>query len=166
MSRRIDVIRVLLLTALACGRESKTTDSATAAPSPSVDSAFASVSDSVWVDVKGPTLVGFYPVRTNEQLERDSGLATALDDFSYHIGTALDSLQAAGFTVHYRGGDTLWLRSGASRWRFVRSADSADVGYAMADPARNMSVMYGVRTYVDLIEYAHEFKRTGRVRPR
>jgi hypothetical protein len=167
MSRPIDVIGLLLLTTIACGREGVTKDSATTvAPAPPIDSGFLSVSDSEWVDVKGPVLVGFYPVRTNEQLERDADLATALDDFAYHIGTAMDSLYAAGFTVHYRGGDTLWLRSPPARWRFVRPADSADVGYVMTDSARNMAVMYGVRTYVDLIEYAHEFKLTGQVRPR
>lgn len=166
MRRRIHVTGLLLLAAFACGREGVTNDSATTMVPPPVDSGFAAVSDSEWVEIKGPTLIGFYPVRTNEQLERDAGLATALDDFAYHIGTAMDSLYAAGFTVHYRGGDTLWLRTATARWRFVRPADSAEVGYVMSDSARNMSVMYGVRTYVDLIEYAHEFKRTGQVRPR
>jgi|SoiMethySBSTD1v2_1073268.scaffolds.fasta_scaffold657667_1 hypothetical protein len=167
MPRRIFVIGLLIIPAFACGREGGTADSATTeVPTPRIDSGFASVSDSEWVDIKGPALVGFHPIRTNDQLERDADLATALDDFAYHIGTAMDSLDAAGFTVHYRGGDTLWLRSAGARWRFVRPADSADVGYVMADSARNMAVIYGVRTYLDLIEYAHEFKRTGQVRPR
>src|SRR5688572_25198155 len=167
MPRRIDVLVFIFLPAFACGRERVTDDSATTvSTAPPMDSGFTSVSDSAWVDVHGLTLVGFYPIRTNDQLERDADLATALDDFSYHIGTAMDSLHAAGFTIHYRGGDTLWLRSASARWRFVRPPDSADVGYVMSDSARNMAVMYGVRTYVDLIEYAHEFKRTGQVRPR
>ena len=78
----------------------------------------------------------------------------------------MDSLYAAGFTVHYRGGDTLWLRTTSARWRFVRPTDSSDVGYVMTDSTRQMAPIYGVRGYVDLIEYAHEFKRTGTVRPR
>lgn len=163
-----DAFRIMtVVAAFACSREGATVDSATTDVSlPSVDSGFASVADSQWVVVNGPTLIGFYPIRTNEQLERDSDLATALDDFAYHIGTAMDSLYAAGFEVHYRGGDTLWLRTASARWRFVRPADSSDVGYVMADSARNMAPIYGVRGYVDLIEYAHEFKRTGMVRPR
>jgi hypothetical protein len=131
-----------------------------------VDSGFTTVSDSEWVDVKGPTLIGFYPIRTNQQLEKDEGLATALDDFAYHIGTAMDSLYAQGFTVHYRGGDTLWLRTPTHRWRFVRDADSADVGYLWSDSSRNMATLYGVRGYVDLIGYAREFRTTRKVRPR
>jgi hypothetical protein len=158
---------MIVVAAFACRRGEATADSQTTVASPSViDSGFAAVADSEWVNIAGPTLIGFYPVRTNEQLERDSGLATALDDFSYHIGTAMDSLYAAGFTVDYRGGDTLWLRTATARWRFVRPADSSDVGYVMTDSARHMAPIYGVRGYVDLIEYAHEFKRTGTVRPR
>ena len=162
-------IQLLLLTvfASACRSENATSDSIdTSTNAPFVDSGFAAVADSAWVDVNGPTLVGFYPIRTNEQLEKDESLATALDDFAYHIGTAMDSLYAQGFTVHYRGGDTLWLRTTSKRWRFLRDADSADVGYVMTDTARTVATLYGVRGYVDLIAYAHEFRSTGRLRPR
>lgn len=130
------------------------------------DAEFATVPDSAWVTVSGLTLVGFYPNRSNEQLERDADFATVLDDFSYHLGTAMDSLQAAGVAVHLRAGDTLWLRTGTDRWRFARPADSADVGYVFADTLLRRTVIYGVRTYTDLVEYAHEFRRTGKVSPR
>lgn len=130
-----------------------------------VDS-FAHIADSAWVNVSGPAMVGFYPIRSNEDLERDEGLATALDDFAYHIGTAMDSLMAQDLAVHYRGGDTVWLRTSSHRWRFVRAADSADIGYVFADSARRMAMVYGVRTWMDLIEYAREFRTTGTVRPR
>mgnify|MGYP001574045505 CR=1 FL=1 len=131
-----------------------------------VDSGFATVPESVWVVVSGPTLIGFHPVVSNEQLEADEGLATALDDFSYHIGTAMDSLLAAGFTVQYRGGDTLWMRAGKVRSRFGRTPARAPVGYVFADTLGHRAVVYGVRTYLDLVEYAHEFKRTGMLKPR
>ena len=122
--------------------------------------------DSAWVHVNGLTLIGFYPITTNEKLALDPDLATALDDFSYHIGTAMDSLEANDVVVHYRGGDTLWLRSTTGPWQVVRAADSSDVGYVLSDTTRNTAIIYGVRTYVDLIEYVHEFRRTGRIRPR
>jgi hypothetical protein len=166
MTRRIYLLTFAALV-VGCRNESATTDSVdTSTTAPPVSPEFATVADSEWVDVKGPTLIGFYPIRTNEQLEKDEGLATALDDFAYHIGTAMDSLYAQGFTVHYRGGDTVWLRMPLQRWRFVRDADSADVGYVMTDTTRNMATMYGVRGYVDLIEYAREFRTTGKLRPR
>ncbi len=141
-----------------------TPDAATAAPV--VDSGFAAAPDSAWVLVKGLTLVGFYPVMSNAQIDADDGMATALDDFSYHLGTAMDSLLAAGFTMHYRGGDTLWLRTDRAASRFIRAADSAHIGYLFADTLGRRAVVYGVRTYVDLVEYAREFKATGTLKPR
>ncbi|MES2306534.1 MAG: hypothetical protein V4558_13580 [Gemmatimonadota bacterium] len=131
--------------------------------STSVDSSFRNVPDSAWVAVDGPTLIAFYPVVSNDSLTADAGLATALDDLSYHIGTAMDSLIAAGFTVQYRGGDTLWLRTATRRSRVLRSTDSATVGYLFADPAGHLALVYGVRGYTDLIADAHEFSRTGAV---
>lgn len=141
-----------------------TSEAATAAPV--VDSGFATAPDSAGVLVKGLTLVGFYPVMSNAQIDADEGLATALDDFSYHLGTAMDSLLAAGFAMHYRGGDTLWLRTDKTASRFIRAADSATIGYLFADTLGRRAVVYGVRTYVDLIEYAREFKATGTLKPR
>jgi len=138
----------------------------TASASPSVDSAFSAVPDSAWIDVRGLTLIGFYPIRTNEELERDEDLATVLDDFSYYLGTAMDSLTAAGVTVHMHGGDTTWVRTDSSRWRWIRTPDSADVGYVFFDEHRRTAVLYGVRTTDELIESAKEFRATGAVAPR
>ncbi len=157
-----------LLVALGCAGGSDESDSArVAASSRSVGTSFAKVPDSAWVNVDGLTLIGFYPIKTNEQLALDPDLATVLDDFAYHIGSAMDSLDANDVTVHYRGGDTLWLRSSfGGRWQVARAVDSSDVGYVLTDTTRNTTIIYGVRTYMDLIEYAHEFRRTGRIRPR
>ena len=169
MSRAIWLWGAASFVALGCRSESDQPDSASRVASPSAKTAvvtFDAVPDSAWVNVSGVTLVGFYPIATNEKLALDADLATVLDDFAYHIGSAMDSLVANDVTVHYRGGDTLWLRSGVDRWQVARSADSADVGYVFTDAKQNTAIIYGVRTYVDLIEYAHEFKRTGRIRPR
>ena len=132
-------------------------------PAPVAD-AFATVPDSAWITITGPTLIGFYPLVSNEQIEKDEGLATVLDDFSFHLGTAQDSLRAAGFTVHLLGGDTLWLRTGTDRSRVVRDRDSSTVGYLFADTLLRRVFVYGVRGGIDLVVYAHEFKRTGTVK--
>lgn len=105
---------------------------------------FAGTPDSAWVTVDGPTLIAFHPVVSNDSLEADPGLATAFDDLSYHIGTAMDSLIAAGFTVHYSGGDTLWVRTGSDRSRILRARDSATVGYLFADARGRRVMIYGV----------------------
>jgi hypothetical protein len=127
------------------------------------DTTLDAVADSVLITVTGVTIVGFYPIRSNDELEADEDLATVLDDFSYHLGAAMDSLNAAGVTVHLEGGDTIWLRSGERRWLFTRPPDSADVGYLLVDPAGRQAEMYGVRTYLDLFAAAEEFRRTGAV---
>lgn len=133
---------------------------ATAAPS---DSGFSRVPDSTWVDLSGTTLIAFHPIVSNDSLQRDAGLASALDDLAYHLGSAMDSLLAMGVSVHYRGGDTLWLRRGAWRLRFIRAADSATVGYVFADTAGRWTALYGVRNDLDLVHGARAFARAGAV---
>src|SRR5687768_1535303 len=127
-----------LLVALGCDGASEETDSArVVVSSRPIDTAFATAPDSAWVNVDGLTLIGFYPIKTNEQLALDPDLATVLDDFAYHIGSAMDSLDANDVTVHYRGGDTLWLRTPKDRWQVVRAPDSSDVGYVLTDTTQN-----------------------------
>lgn len=128
---------------------------------PLVSPEFSAVPESVWVEVRGPTLVAFYPLMSNAELEADPALAGALDDLAYHIGTAMDSLHAAGYGVEYCSGDTVWMRTGTVRSRFVRSPDSAAVGYVFTDTTGRRAVIYRVLTHLDLVEYAHEFKRAG-----
>ena len=120
---------------------------------------FTLVPDSAWISVDRPTMVGFFPVKSNAEIDADDDLATVLDDFSYHLGTAIDSLQAQGFVVTMEPGDTIWLRSSTDRWRFVRPADSAIVGYYLTAPDKRSRVIYGVRTSQDLIQFAREFRR-------
>jgi hypothetical protein len=137
-----------------------------AAPAEASDSGFARVPDSTWVTLTGTTIVAFHPVASNDSLERDAGLATALDDLAFHLGSAMDSLVAMRVSVQYRGGDTLWLRHGSWRLRFIRAADSATVGYVLADTLGRWGVLYGVRSDVDLVQDAREFARTGTSVPR
>lgn len=159
------VLAAILAVVSGCAGDDQAGADADERPSvPVAADSFPHVPDSAWVSVNGVTMIGFYPIRSNEELERDEGLATALDDFAYHIGTAMDSLVAQDVTVHYRGGDTVWLRTPSLRWRFSRPADSADVGYLFADTARRMAPVYGVRTWIDLVEYAREFRHTGTIR--
>lgn len=175
-SIRLGVLLAAPLAVAACGssaREAAVPDAATPRDSPAEsatvvieDTSFATVPESAWVSIAGPTLVAFYPIVSNDALEADEGLSTALDDLSYHIGSAMDSLTEAGYSVAYRGGDTLWLRTRSARIRVVRAADSATVGYVFADTLGRLVTIYGVRSNIDLVEYAHAFRRTGTLQPR
>lgn len=157
----ITVLLVLAVTA-ACNRTSRDEAGARYSRLPAIDASLASVPESAWIDVTGPTLIGFFPDVSNQQIDSDQNLATALDDFSYHIGMAMDSLHSEDFTVRMQSGDTLWLRTRTHRWHFVREADSSDVGYLLTDLQRRHVVIYGVRTSIDLIASAAEFRRTAR----
>lgn len=84
---------------VACDRGQRAEPQAQPGPPATPASAFAFVPDSAWISVVGPTLVGFFPVKSNAEIDADGDLATVLDDFSYHLGTAMDSLQAQGFVV-------------------------------------------------------------------
>jgi hypothetical protein len=131
-----------------------------------VEPAFLAVPDSAWVLVDGLTLVAFHPLVSNDSLEADEDLASALDDLAYHMAGVMDSLEAIGFRFAYRGGDTVWLRTGARRDRVIRHPDSADIGYVFADTAGRSAMVYGVRTSDGLLEFGHEFRLAGGIRPR
>jgi hypothetical protein len=125
-----------------------------------VDS-FATVADSAWVDVKVPSIIGFFPIVTKEQLRTDADLAELLDHFTFNLGIATDSLTARGFHVDMRGGDTLWLRTTAARWRFARDTDSSRVGFYFVMPDGRRMVHYGSGVDINLVAAAETFARPG-----
>ena len=129
-----------------------------------MDPDFAMLADSAWIDVTGPTLIAFHPTTSNELLEKDQDLASALDDLSYHVGVAMDSLYAQGYAVHYRNVDSVFLRSGAERWSFTPPADSGKVGYVFTDTTGRVAALYRARILVDLVAVAREFRSTGQIR--
>ena len=167
--RNPGLIPVLFLATIACHSNAErqvpasgAADSALAQVVAVPNAAAAVAPDSSWVVVAQPTIVAFHPLATNEQLEADEGLATALDDLAYHLGTAMDSLVARGFVVRYQPGDTVKLLPAAvAPYVFVRDRDSADVGYVFADTVGRRAIIYGVRSHLDLIGYAETFLRTG-----
>jgi hypothetical protein len=109
--------------------------------------------------VSGPTFIGFFRPRTNEELERDFGLAELLDHFAYNLGISTDSLESLGFRVEMSSSDTLWLRAATRRWRFVRDPDSSQVGFYVTSPDARHTVRYGSGTEFSLRELGREFMR-------
>jgi hypothetical protein len=151
----------LLALAIACEQAPPPADAAAnAVPTPTetaaVDS-FAAIPDSVWIEVTGPTMIGFYPRPKNddERIGGESGVAHLLDQYTFNIGMATESLEVLGFRVTDRSGDTLWLRGPAKKWRFVRDADSALAGFYAASPDGRHAVRYG--TDFSVIEHGRAF---------
>lgn len=139
--------------------ETRSDDSAAVSAHTTVDS-FPAVPDSAWIDVSGPTFIGFFRPRTNEELERDFGLTELLDHFAYNLGISTDSLESLGFRVDMSPRDTLWLRAATRRWHFVRDPDSSQVGFYVTSPDGRHTVRYGSGTTFSLRELGREFLRS------
>lgn len=152
---------------VACTVEHRSPDSGPAVAVRAAIDSFTTVPESAWVDVQGPTVIGFFPRVSDDLLQRDRDLAELLDHLSFNLGIATDSLEAHGFRVTMRSGDTLWLRGPARKWRFVRGADSALVGFYFAVPDGRDTVYYGSGVEINLVAYADAFLRRpeGRAPP-
>ena len=153
-------VLVLLIAIPACGEQPQgaARDSArVVAPAARARSDSAPANDSGLVHIQGPTLVAFYPQVTQAQIDSSEDLATVLDDFSYHLSTAMDSLRALGITVEDRPTGRLQLLDGGRRRQFLPAKDSADVGYVFLAPGQAEKVYYGVMTNADLVEAAHAY---------
>jgi hypothetical protein len=107
--------------------------------------------------LEGPTVVAFYPAVTQTQVDSSADLSTVLDDFSYHLSTATDSLRKLGFRIVERPHGAIRLLNGTSSREVTPARDSADVGYLFASPGRQDRIWYGVMTNADLIDAAREF---------
>lgn len=146
---------IIVLVTLACSpaptptRAANQTAGTATAPSP--------VPDSMAVRVLGPTLISFYPTVTQAQIDSSEDLATVLDDFSYHLSTAQDSLRAMGFTIIDHPPGTIRIIDASGSRDIVPAPDSADVGFVFVAPGRRDRVMYGVTTGGELIDAGRKF---------
>lgn len=113
--------------------------------------------DSAAVHVHGPTLIAFFPTVTQAQVDSSDDLATVLDDFTFHLGSANDSLTKLGFVVIDRPHGTFLIVDGAGSRQITPALDSADVGYVFIAPGRRDHLAYGVMASLDLVEAARTF---------
>ncbi len=162
MIPRLALLPLVLACERALPRAEVTASADTVTTETAAIDSFAAVPDSAWIEVQGPTMIGFYPLPRNrdEQVGGESGVAHLLDLYTFNIGMASESLQVLGFRVTDRSGDTLWLRGPTKRWRFVRDADSALAGFYATAPDGRHAVRYG--TDFSVIEHGTAFLRSVR----
>ncbi|HKP76219.1 MAG TPA: hypothetical protein VJT67_11895 [Longimicrobiaceae bacterium] len=122
--------------------------------------AVATPRDSTWVEVRGPTLVAFWPAHAQAVIDSDGDDATALDDFGYHLASAESALRALGVRVVSLEGPRFHLVAGGRTTEFVVPRDSADLGYYLIAPGRAPAIAYGVLTDADLVGFAREYLTT------
>lgn len=113
--------------------------------------------DSTRIEVRGPTLIAFWPPNAQAALDSGGDAATALDDFGYYLASADSALRALGFRVASVGGPTLHLITGARTATFLVPRDSADPGYYIVAPGQPPAISYGVQTDADLVDAARRY---------
>ncbi len=121
--------------------------------------------DSTWVEVTGPTLIAFYPPSAATVIDAGDDAATALDDFGYHLASAIDSLRALGVRVESVGSRVLHVVQGGRTTVFTVPRDSADIGYYLVAPGQAPVVYHGVLADADLIDAAQRYLHAARPRP-
>jgi hypothetical protein len=143
-----------------------------AAPDPARDPAArpsapssAATRDSTWVEVRGPTLVAFWPVNAAAVLDSGGADVSALDDFGHYLSAADSGLRSLGVRVVNVGGRTLHLVSADGVTEFTVPPDSSDIGYYLVAPGRSPVVYYGVQMDDELLAAAREYTHGPRAQP-
>jgi hypothetical protein len=125
----------------------------------------ATTRDSTWVEVRGPTLVAFWPTDAAAVLDSGGADASALDDFGHYLSAADSGLRSLGVRVVNVGGRTFHLITGGGAAAFTVPRDSSDIGYYLVAPGRPPVVYYGVQTDDDLLAAAQRYTLGRRERP-
>jgi len=106
------------------------------------------------IEVRGPTLIAFFPLVDTERAEEMQDQIDMLDDFYHHLNSAGETLGAAGVTIHVRPAGEIRIIDGDRARVLTPPSDGSDIGYYMVAPGRDPRLVVGVYTDVDLIEAA------------
>jgi hypothetical protein len=113
------------------------------------------------VSLDRPTLLAFFIVNPAVIDSDPSGdLAVTADDFAYHLGSAIPTLDSMGVAVKETLDSVVILRDSAAIMRRfpVRGSDSLVVGYWLLGTGRTPKYLEGgVKTDLDLVQAAAEF---------
>jgi len=116
--------------------------------------------DSTAVVLRGPTLVAFSPSATQAQIDSNEALATILDDYSFHLSQAAESLRALGVAVNDRTtGPVVVVDASGNKRLLVPRPESAHIAYAFLAPRARDTIYYGVMASSDLVAAAHALLR-------
>ena len=107
------------------------------------------------VDVKGQTLIAFFPPVSDAELERDPGTNEALGDFQVYAARVRDPLKNAGIEFHELYTHSFRVRVGNATTTF--RPRKVNVGYYFISPGKKPRIEYGVMTDDDLYNIANEY---------
>ncbi len=107
-------------------------------------------------NVKGPTVVAFFPPASDSELDNDADLNETLSDFQYYDEEVRAPFKKAGIELHetYTRSFSIRLKS---RVITFRTTQKNDVGYYFVAPGKKPHVEYDVMTDEDLLGVAHDY---------
>jgi hypothetical protein len=107
-------------------------------------------------NVKGPTVIAFFPPVSDSELDKDSDLDDSLSDFQYYDDEVRVPFKKAGIELHEAYARSFSVRVNGKLTTF-RTTQKNDVGYYFIAPGKKPHVEYDVMTDEDLLDVAHDY---------
>ncbi|SPE38843.1 exported hypothetical protein [Candidatus Sulfopaludibacter sp. SbA3] len=107
------------------------------------------------IEVRGPTVVAFFPPTTDKQLESDPGTNEALADFQLYASQVAGPFAKSGIDFHVVVARSFQLRVGKKLIRFRPRRVS--IGYYFIAPGKKPRIQEGVDTSIDLAGIARDY---------
>ena len=115
------------------------------------------------MDVRGPTLVAFFPPVSDAELRENPDTNEALSDFQLYASQAQKRFEKTRVRFHVVYARSFNLRTQGRIMKF--KSGKVDVGYYLIAPRKKPQVEYGVMTDDDLIEVARRYFGETAFRP-
>lgn len=106
------------------------------------------------ITVQRPTVIAFFPLTTDAQMEKDADLNEALADFQLYAQRVAEPLRQLGIDFHQVYGSSFRIRTGSSVTVF--RSGKIKVGYYFIAPGKKARIQYGVDTDDDILHIARE----------
>jgi hypothetical protein len=107
-------------------------------------------------NIKGPTVVAFFPPVSDAELDKDSDLDDSLSDFQYYDDEVRGPFKRAGIDLHETYTHSFSVRVNGRVTTF-HTTQKNDVGYYFIAPGKKPHVEYEVMTDEDLLDVAHDY---------
>jgi hypothetical protein len=108
-------------------------------------------------NIKGPTVIAFFPPVSDSELDKDADLDDSLSDFQYYDDEVRTPFRKAGIELHETYTRAFSIRVKGQPPVTFRTTRKNDVGYYFIAPGKKPHVEYEVMTDEDLLDVAHDY---------
>jgi hypothetical protein len=106
-------------------------------------------------DVRGPTIVAFFPPVSESEMQRDPDTNEALSDFQEYAHRVREPLRLRGIEFHEVYSNSFGIGRGKNI--VVFTPHKVKVGYYFIAPNKKSHIEYGVQTDDGLLQVADEY---------